>query len=228
MFEEKFKSYLELQRRGAEGRRKEMLERDLAGTKMMVENVLLPVFGSFDDLILEHQMISGAGVSIFGDVFHSRLGIVFEEDHYVTHAEKITRDRFDFERARARSVAIFGYAYFPYSRDELLKKPELCRRDLYQLIGRHGTLAGAGWMQLPVFERELLRCGLMLNQPFRLGDVSGWLQMRNDTCRSVVRSLEEKGLVKPIGGGKARCYEFAITDQAVELLLPSRSVRGMS
>lgn len=218
MFEKEYEVFWRDQVRGADGQRFEMLQRDLTGTKKMLEMVLLPVFGSFDGLVLEYEMVSLSGTKIYGDVFHPMLRTVFEEENFITHAEKITRDRFSFERARARSVATLGYSYFPYSREELEKKPDFCQRNLFELIGRIGNVEGVGLHHLPVYEREVLRCALFCNKPFRLGDVCVWLQLKGEACRKVLKELESKGLIYPIGGGMTRCHEFMITDKAVSLL----------
>src|SRR4051812_6014452 len=106
VFEKEYEIFWEEQVRGASGQRLEMLQRDLSGTKKLLEVVLLPVLGTLEGLVLEYEMMSLSGVKIYGDVFHPKLRTVFEDDSFVTHAEKITRDRFSFERARARSVAI--------------------------------------------------------------------------------------------------------------------------
>jgi predicted transcriptional regulator len=222
MFEKEFNMFLAEQVRSAAGQRLEMLHRDLTGTKKLLEVVLLPVLGTFENLVLEYEMMSLSGVKIYGDVFHPKLRIVFEEDSFVTHAEKITRDRFSFERARARSVAILGYTYFPYSRDELEKKASFCQRNLYELIGGIGNAEGVELLQLPVYEREVLRFSLLVNKPFRLTDVCLWLQLKSETCRKVLRDLEAKGLVYPIGRGTIRSHKFMITEKAVSLLHRSR------
>lgn len=163
-------------------------------------------------------MTSLSGIKIYGDVFHDKLRTVFEDDSFVTHAEKITRDRFSFERARARSVAILGYTYFLYSRDEITKKPSFCRRNLYELIGRIGNLEGVGLLQLPVYEREILRYSLLGNKPFRVTEVCMWLQLKSETCRKILRDMEAKGLVYPIGRGTMRSHKFMITEKAMGLL----------
>jgi hypothetical protein len=212
VFEKKYEEFWKEQVRGADGQRLEMLKRDLTGTKKLLEILLLPIFGSFEGLVLEYEMVSLSGVKIYGDVFHPMLRTVFEEDNFVTHAEKITRDRFSFERARARSIPTLGYTYFPYSRDELEKKPDFCQRNLYELIGRIGNADGVGLYQLPVYEREVMRSALLRNKPFRLADVCVWLLLKKETCRKVLRDLETKGLVYSIGGGKTRCHEFMITE----------------
>src|SRR5262245_29155759 len=102
MFEEEFLVFWERQVKEADGQRLEMLQRDLTGTKLLLEKVLYPVLGTFDGLELEFEIVSLSGVKIYADVFYPLLGVVFEEDNFITHAEKITRERFSFERGRAR------------------------------------------------------------------------------------------------------------------------------
>ena len=211
-FDRLFEDFLKQQIREADGQRQEMLQRDLTGTRKLLE-VLWPVLGTFADLELEHEMMSLSGVKIYGDVFHRKWRIVFEEDHYITHAEKISRDRFSFERARARSMALLGYTYFPYSRDELEKQPEFCRQNLQQLLSLLG--ASGRLRQLPVYEREVLRCAMSCNRPFRPADVGGWLQLKKDACRTVLQELESKGLIRRVGGSEKRRHAFLLTDQAL-------------
>ncbi|BBI31392.1 hypothetical protein [Cohnella abietis] len=218
MFEKKYADFWKEQVRGVSGQRLEMLQRDLTGTKKLLEGVLLPVFGSFEELSLEYELVSLSGTKIYGDVCHPQLRLVFEEDHYVTHAEKITRDRFSFERARARSVAVLGYTYFPYSRDELEKKPEFCQRNLYELIGRIGGVEKSGLYHLPVYERELMRFAILRNKPFQLPVACEWLQLKREACRKIIKNLELKDMLYPLGGGSVRCHEFMITEKGASLL----------
>jgi hypothetical protein len=218
VFEKAYDTFWKEQIRIADGQRLEMLQRDLSGTKLLLEMVLFPVFGTFEDLVLEYEMASLSGTKIFGDVFHPMLRIVFEEDSFVTHAEKITRDRFSFERARARSVATLGHVYFPYSRDELEKKAHFCQRNLYELIGRIGIADGIGLLQLPVYEREVLRFAVMRSKPFRLIEACDWLQLKYEACRKVLGSMESKGLLYLVGGGNTRCHEFMNTEKGAALL----------
>jgi predicted transcriptional regulator len=163
-------------------------------------------------------MVNSSGVKIYGDVGRPEILTIFEEDHYTTHAEKITRNRFSFERARARSVRLQGYIYFPYSREELETKPQFCQRDLYELIGRYGNVEGAGLLKLPVYEREVIRCALLRSKSFNLTDVSTWLQLKKERCTKVMQALVSKGLVISIGGGATRFHEFMISEKGFSLL----------
>lgn len=217
MFDEDYSAFWTRQVRTAEGQRKEMLEKDLTGTRLLLENVLIPVLGSFEGMELEYEIANLSGVKLYADVYHHRLRAVFEEDHYTTHAEKITRRRFSFERGRARTFAVLGLRYFPFSRDELEQFPELCRRDLSELIARSASAERSGLMQRTVYERELLRCALLRRRPFRLSDASGWLQVTKDTCRIILRQLQADNLIKGVGGGEVRCHEFEITEKGMAL-----------
>ncbi|OAS15242.1 hypothetical protein [Paenibacillus oryzisoli] len=153
---------------------------------------------------------------------HPQIRIVFEEDSFITHAEKITRDRFSLERARARSVAMLGYTYFPYSRDELEKKPILCQRNLYGWLGRFGTVQEAGLLKLPIYEREILRFALTCNKPFGMKEVCHWLQLTRETCSKIVRDMAAKDLLSHSGGSQTRSYQFLITEKAIALFHRSK------
>jgi hypothetical protein len=216
VFEKEFEELLKEQLRGASGQRLEMLQKDLTGTKKMLD-VLYPVLGTLEGLILEFEMVSLSGVKIYGDVFHPVHRIVFEEENFLTHAELVSRDRFSFERARARSIAQFDYTYFPYSRDELEKKPEFCQRNLSERLGRIANTEGIGLLELPVYEREVLRFALLCPAPFQLANTYIWLQLTKETCRKVLRSLETKGYIGRVGGSQTRCHGFLITPKGVSL-----------
>ncbi|MFC5402032.1 hypothetical protein [Cohnella soli] len=216
MFEAEFDAMLKKQTKEARGQRTEMLERDLAGTKLMLE-VLYPVLGTLEGIILEYEMTALSGVKMYSDVYIKRLRTVLEEEHFITHAETITRKRFSFERARARTIAVHGYSYFPYGRDELEKQPDQCRKDFQSLIDAKANTDRLGVMTLPVYEREILRSALWRANEFQLSDVSSWLGLKKETARKVLRSLEEKQLIRLIGGGDSRCHKFCITEKAVAL-----------
>jgi len=171
---------------------------------------------------LEFELFGPSGVKIFGDVGLPDFRIIVEEDHFVTHAEKITRDRFSFERARARAIAVNGYAYFPYSRDELEKNPELCQRHPFEMLGRIATTDGTEWLKLPVYEREIIRRAMLWRNTFQLSHASEWLLLKKETCRKVIRKMEDKGLLLPVGGSDVRRYEFRISEKAVSLATRSR------
>jgi len=218
MFEDEYEALYRSQLADAKGQRKEMLEEDLAGTKLMLE-VVYPVLGSLEGIVLEHEMVGLSGVKIYGDAFIRRWGVVLEEEHFITHAEMVTRKRFSFERARARSVAAFGFAYFPYSRDELLKQPDLCRRDLQQLLQARAGSKNGDYLALSVYEREALRAAFLACRPIGLPELTTWLQLERHACSRVTHQLVVKGMFTKIGGSEYRCHQFELSELGRSLLL---------
>lgn len=178
--------------------------------------ILRPVFGSFEGMIMEHELVSMSGVRIYIDVFYQPFRLGFESEGFVAHAENITRDRFNFEKMRQRTLALYDCKYVPFSWDELDKKPELCRRAVYELLGRFGGAAGSKSAQLTVYEREVIRYALRWNGAFKFGDVSICLQAGERVSRRVLRSLMEKGMIKPNGISTQRHHTYVLTDKAVQ------------
>lgn len=218
MFEDEFNDLLSKQLAEARGQRKEKIEGDLAGTKKMLE-VIYPVIETLEGIVLEYEMTSLSGIKIYADAFISRLNSVLEEEHFITHAELVSRKRFSFERARARSIAVFGYSYFPYSRDELEQRPDECRRDFRALIHAKSTVAAEEYVQLSVLEREALRYAVMQILPINLSSLSAWLHVQRETTSKVVKSLIVKGLFNQVGGGSRKIHEFELSDHGRSLIL---------
>jgi len=65
--------------------------------------------------MLKYEITSSSGVKMYMDVLYVPLLTALECEGFVVHAEKITRDRFDFEKTRVRSMAVNGITYMPFS-----------------------------------------------------------------------------------------------------------------
>ncbi|CAI6083979.1 hypothetical protein [Cohnella sp. JJ-181] len=208
--------FIEKQRKSAKGQRQEMLQRDLSGTIKLLTDLLLPVFGTLDGFQLEYEIVGASGVKIYADVYYEPLGLVFECDGYVPHVELMTRDRFSFERMRMRTFALGGYTYFPFSRDELDKKPEMCKRAVYEALGRRGR-GGGGLLELAVHERELLRMAAD-SRMFTSQDVRDWLGVGHRKARELIGSMKQTQFIVRVGGGDRRDYGYTIGEKGRELL----------
>jgi len=71
MFKDAFEALYTKQLSEARGQRRENLEGELYGTKKMLE-VLYPVLGTLDGVVLEYEMTSLSGVKIYADALLSR------------------------------------------------------------------------------------------------------------------------------------------------------------
>ncbi|CAM3641010.1 hypothetical protein COLU111180_00780 [Cohnella lubricantis] len=217
-FSSVFEAFLEEQKKSAAGQRLEMLKKDLTGTKKLLEVVAWPALRTLDGVQLEHEFVSSSGVRIYIDAYYEPLRLALECDGYAAHGENLTRDRFSFERMRIRSAALQGYRYFPFSYDELDKKPEMCQRALFELLGRYESPLDSALRTLPVYEREVLRLGWSRNgRPF--AEVRECLLIGDDGARSLLRKLVQKELIQPIGSGVQRYHSYKLTDMADNYLL---------
>jgi hypothetical protein len=219
LFEKQFEVYFEEQKRMANGRRLEMLKKDLTGEIMLLKDILYPVLGTFDGLTMEYEMVSSSGVRIFGDFFYEPIKSVIEIEGFVSHSEMITRDRFDFEKMRIRTFTEYAYPFVPFSRDDIVKKPEVCRRSFYVILGKYGSTGNQTHYHLSVNEREIIRYALRLNRSFGLKDVCYCLQLGRTTCMKLLKVLFEKGLIRPINEGKLRVHEYVLEDKARLLIM---------
>lgn len=216
--EEIIERFVDEQRARARGQRKELLERDLSGTVKLLE-YLWTVLGSFEGITLEYEFIGANGERNYIDVYYEPLGIGFECEGFVPHAETITRRRFSYERRRVRRKARLRIVYYPFSKDELDLEPEMCRQDLREIIGIHTSVAGSRAMeQLTVYEREVLRYGLRLMRPLKLEDVKYGLGCTHEFARKIVRGLVDKKLLSPIRAGKQRNHAYQVLPLANDYL----------
>jgi hypothetical protein len=219
MFESLLDEYLMDQKRMANPRRLEMLNRNLTGETRLMKDVVWPVFGSFDGIEMEHEMTSLTGVKIFGDIFYQPLRMVIECEGFVSHAETITRDRFDFEKMRIRTFAQYDYRFVPFSWDDIDKRPEICRHALYAIIGKYGSSGEQKQYQLSVHEREIIRYATRLNRPFDLADACTCLGVGKTTGIKILKLLVSKGLITPAGDAKIRIHAYVLEEKARSLLL---------
>lgn len=219
-FETEFDRLLEKQLRSAKGQRLEMLKKDKTGEKRLFCEVIRPVLPTAaDELIMEYELQSMSGVRIYLDFFLPRLRWALECEGYVAHAEKITRDRFDFEKARVRAMAAYRITPIPFSWDEITHKSEACRRSLYELLGRQSVVPDAAYTDLSVYEREVIRYAIWLNRPLRMKDIFHCTGKKKDTAIKILQGMVAKELIVPLYQGKQRIYQYMLTEKARRYLI---------
>lgn len=175
---------------------------------------------SFEGVTLEHELTSLSGNKIYIDAFYAPLGLALESEGFASHAEMITRERFSFEKLRARTLAAYRYPYVPFSKDELDKNGEVCRRSLYEILGRYSSISGSRAMEeLSVYEREVLRYMLRLNRNLKQVDVKYVLQCGYEKSRRVIEQLIIKNMILPVGRGVQRFHEFELLTLGKEMIL---------
>ncbi|MEK3884707.1 hypothetical protein [Paenibacillus sp. PL2-23] len=208
-FEEAYDQFFREQLKNASGRRLEMLSQDMTAEKKLFKEILWPTFQSFKGFILQYEIITFTGITIFVDIFYMPLGIAFESEGFVAHSEGITRDRFDFERFRVRTLANKGYLYYPFTWDEMNKKPDKCRTSLFELFGR---LQVSNQEELNVYERAVLRYAAYINRPIHISDVMSCIGKGEVFSRKVLKSLYSKSKIVPVKPNKKRNYTYVLAE----------------
>ncbi|SIR54708.1 hypothetical protein SAMN05880570_4151 [Paenibacillus sp. RU4T] len=213
-------NFIVCQRESAKGQRQEMLGKDLHGTILLLRNVIMPIFGSLEGFQLEYEFAGPGGYRFFADVYYEPLRMIIECDGYVPHVELMTRDRFSLDRQRLRCMALGGYLFVPFSRDELEKKPDSCKRSIYELLGRYDQSAG-GMQRLDPRERELIRHAAR-GGLFTMTEAGLWLQVGKSAARRRVRKMMDDGWIVPEHIGKTRIHRYRLGEKGLQLLSERR------
>jgi hypothetical protein len=220
MYEQDYERLLEEQKQQATGMRLEILNKQGEGEKKLVSNIILPVLKTTKGLILEYEFVTITGVRAYIDSFFIPLWIGFEGEGFIVHAQNNTRSRFDFERNKIRSISVNHYDYFPFSWDEMDKKPELCQRSIYEKLGRRMSNGGIGtsYSEVSLYEREVIRYALRLGRPIRMADVCECLQSSHDFCLKVIRDMIAKKLLISINPSNKRNHEYILVEGVSKIL----------
>jgi len=217
-FEEAFNTFLKQQKQEAKGSRLERIEKMGAAEILFLKEFIWPIFKSFEGFYLEYEMVNLQGIKIYIDIFYEPHGIAFECEGYVVHAEKISRDRFTFERMRVRSMVLKGYTYVPFTFDEMEKRPDACREYIYALLGRMGACLSSSIRDLKLPEREVLRYTYLLNRSFNARDVSLCLNYSLKSSRHIMRGLVQMKLISPAKAANQRHHYYRLTERAKGML----------
>jgi hypothetical protein len=225
MFESMYEKLLEEQKRQATGMRLEMLEKQGEGERKLLVDVVLPVLKTTEGLILEHEIVTLTGVKAYIDAFQEPLEIGIEGEGFAVHAQNITRSRFDFEKNKIRSMGVYGFTYFPFTWDEMDKKTEICKRALYEFLGRRTSggsgavvASGVSYSEVSLYEREVIRYALRLGRPIRMVDVCECLQSGHQFGRVIVRKMIDKKLLRPLKLNASRHHEYILSEGVSKLL----------
>jgi len=219
-FDKAFDKLVEEQQNTARGLRLEMLQKDLSGTRKMLEVTAWPVLRSLEGFVLEMEVVSSSGVRLFVDAFKTASSLAMESEGFVPHAQNITRDRFTFERRKVRTIASHGYIYAPFSRDELDHRPDECRSSFAELIGKYeGYGIERTYSELNVYEREIVRYARLLHRPFRPADAKFCLGCGDDFAVKILKNLMEKRLLAPVEQGLQRIHKYKLEAKAYRYLL---------
>ncbi|MBM7568546.1 DUF559 domain-containing protein [Paenibacillus sacheonensis] len=220
-FEQAHGAFLELHLERRDGERRGRLERGhREAEKLFCRQVWWPMFGQFDDLHPDFEVLDWRGLAYFCDFawLAPAVKLIIEIKGFVPHVRDMDRQKYCNELNRETFLAAMGYQVVSFAYDDVAHRPELCITLLRMLLGRYQTqalpVASAG-----VHEKEIIRLAYTLARPLRTIDVKRHLRLN---YRTVVRSLAllcDHGMLAPVAGtdGK-RVVRYELQPNAGKLL----------
>ncbi|WP_042163898.1 hypothetical protein [Paenibacillus gorillae] len=192
--------------------------------KLLLQNVWWPVFGSFENLHPEYEVLDWNRKSQFLDFAYitpfGQFGL--ECDGYQSHIKDMDRERFSYSLNRDAFLTGLGWRMLHFSFDDVQKRPEVCRMLLQHAIGpaffhKESVAAGASVSSIRI-ERELLQAAWRLGGAISPKEARECIGVDFRTARKHLQAMVVKGLLKPVSKGKQiRSYE--VVPGALELLL---------
>ncbi|TCZ77031.1 hypothetical protein E0485_11205 [Paenibacillus albiflavus] len=190
------------------GERKGRLERGHAhAERLLLHNVWWPLFGSFEQLHPEYEVYDWNRKSVFLDFAFlpsfGRIGI--ECDGYQSHVRDLDREGFSYSLKRDAFLTGLGWKMIHFSYDDVKERPEVCRMLLQMVIGPH-LMQEHKLTPARVIEKEVLRLAWQLGKPIRPIDVSSAMDVNHRTACKWLRSLVDKGWLRPIPTARGVLY----------------------
>ncbi|WP_410511646.1 hypothetical protein PaeBR_16430 [Paenibacillus sp. BR2-3] len=178
--------------------------------KLLLQNVLWPLFGSLEHLHPEYEIYDWNRKSQFLDfAFLPPNGCHFgiECDGFQSHIKDMDRERFSYAVNRETFLTGMGWKMIHFTFDDVQQRPEVCRMLLQLLLAPYLTRKEA-IINILSEEKEVLRYAWSLGRPIRPRDVTEHFDINFRTARKLLRTLGDKGLMKPVNHGeRVRYYE---------------------
>ncbi|MBM7564106.1 DUF559 domain-containing protein [Paenibacillus sacheonensis] len=169
--------------------------------KLLLEQVWWPLFGSFERLHPEYEVMDWNRKSQFLDfAFLTPTGqFGIECDGYQSHVKDMDRERFSYSLNRDTYLTAMGWKMIRFSFDDVQQRPEICRMLLQLAIGPHVLrMTEPAEEALSPLEKEVLRMACKMTAPIRTRDVSKRFNLGFRAARGPLARLSGLGLLTPL------------------------------
>jgi hypothetical protein len=146
-----------------------------------LRNVWWPLYGNFDHLHPEYEVLDWRGRSYFADFawLPGALKVVYEIKGFGPHVRDMDRKGYCDELNRETFLQTLGMRVVSFAYDDVAQRPELCRNLLSMLHGRYRFGSGAGDSSSRA-EKEILLLAYRLARPIRPKGVHDELPQPSD------------------------------------------------
>ncbi|WP_435923700.1 hypothetical protein [Paenibacillus sp. DYY-L-2] len=167
-----------------------------------MEQVWWPLFGSFENLHPDYEVYDGTGNRSFSTSPSSlpSANSGWNATDIKATLKTLDREAFSYALNRDNFLTGIGWTMLHFSFDDIKNKPEIRRMMLQMVIGPY-LIRSTPDTALDPAEKEILRLAWSLDRYIRPKDVRLHLAVDFRTGRKRLRSLVDKGLLKPSGTG---------------------------
>ncbi|MCL6605218.1 MAG: winged helix-turn-helix domain-containing protein [Paenibacillus sp.] len=204
-FTEEHDRWLEHHLNRRKGERKSRLERGHGhGERMFLEQVWWPMFGQMQHLHPEYEVADWRGRPYFIDFVWKpgQIKFAIEVKGYGPHVQNMDRTRYRQELNRETFLQIAGFRVVAVPYDDLEANPELTISLLRSLLTPCLVMNSEG-ESFARLEREIMLVAIRSDGFIRPTDLVHELGVNYRTVIRHVKSLCEKGKLKPIYAGKS-------------------------
>jgi hypothetical protein len=203
-FQEAHQAWLDRHTARRSGERKSRLERGHGhGERLFLEQVWWPLFGHFDHLHPEYEVLDWRGQPYFVDFawIVGNVRFVFEVKGYGPHVQQMDRVRYCRELNRETFLQTLGYRVVSIPYDDLEQRPEIIRYLLKTLLLPFANMGIDPDHSLA--EREILFLVQKKNGQIRPVDLVRELDVNWRTAVKLLQRLCDKGKLRPVAAGRS-------------------------
>lgn len=172
---------------------------------LCLEHVWGPVLDyHFEGLTAEYPFTDYMGRQRYVDFLYTRIWarIITELDGMTTHVRNISKNEFDDHLERQNDLVIAGYDILRFSANHLENNPQLCQRQLLQLLGRRFQIHHLEKGNSPniwSYRIEMIqRYAMNHSEQLRATEVAAYFATTRHTAARWLAELYKRGLLNVV------------------------------
>ncbi|QAY67747.1 hypothetical protein [Paenibacillus protaetiae] len=194
------------------GERKGRLERGHGhGERLFLQNVWWPLYGHFEHLHPEYEVLDWRGQPYFADMawLPGAVKMIFEIKGFGPHVRDMDRKKYSNELNRELFMQAIGYRVVSLAYDDVEQRPELCRTLLRLLMSKYQQQRPEQWTIAHFMKREIVYYMNQQAGAARPKDVADYFSINHRTAVKYLGELCDAGWLAPCGnGGKITRYKL--------------------
>ena len=177
--------------------------------RLLMEQIVYPVVGSFSDLHPEYEVRMLREASAYLDIALVRgmLKVDFEIDGYGPHERDVSRDQFAWDRRRDAMLRAEGWIVLRFAYDDVLEEPESIRRIVRRVLRRVELKKG----EMSLQESEVIKFA-MLNKKniIKVTRLIEQMEIGRDQTRRLLKNMAAEGILDILGNAPKHIHRYKL------------------